>query len=88
VVELGDQTEELLLRDRAVGLVVEGADADLRRGLALAPDVDLGAGVVAHEHRRQSGRSAQLGGELLDLTAHSLAHPRGHGLAVDHGRGH
>ncbi len=58
-------------------LVVERLDPHLRAGLALHAHVDLGRGVVAHEHRRQAGLDAR-GAQLGHLRGHALAHAGRH----------
>ena len=50
-VQLVHQIEQLLLGDRAVRLMVEGTDADLLTGLALAAHVDGGGRIVADQNR-------------------------------------
>ena len=52
--------------------------------LAPYPHVDLGRGVVSHQDRGQARGDAVSRLQLLHHGGHALAHPRGHGLAVDH----
>ena len=58
-------------------------DPDLLGGSVLEPDVDLGGGVVADEHRREAERA-----ELRDLPGDLGAHPRGERPPVHERRGH
>src|SRR5262249_6185339 len=74
--------------DRAVRLVMEGADPDLLTGFTLAPHVDRRRLVVADQHGREPRGPAEVGDEPLDLAADPLAHRCGDGLAVDHGGAH
>ena len=62
---------------------VAGLDADLGRGLVLQPDVDVGGGVVADEHRREPDAT-----EPRDLVGDLGADARGERLAVHERRGH
>ena len=58
-VELPNEVEQLVLGDGPLRLAVDRPDPDLLAGLALAAHVDRGRGVVADQHRRQSGRAAE-----------------------------
>ena len=82
-VQLGEELKELVLRRVRREPKVVRVDADGRRGLVLAGDVDVGGRVVADEH----GREADLA-ELLDLRGDLFADLRRERLAVDQLGGH
>ena len=82
-VELRHRLEHLCLARGLRQADVSGADPDLLRGLVLGADVDVGGGVVAHEHRREADAA-----ELGDLRLHLLADARGKRLPVHDRRCH
>ena len=49
-----DQVQQRRLAGVGRQLVIEGADARLLAGLGLVADVDLGRGILAHQHHRQA----------------------------------
>ena len=82
-VQLGDGREHLLLGGRLGEPYVMGADARLRRGLVLEPDVDLRGRVLADEHGGQAEPT-----ELLDLAGDLGADARRERLPVHERCGH
>ena len=73
-VQFGDQREQLVLRRLRGQVVVVRGDSGPASGLVLAPDVDLGGGIVADEDGREPER-AERPGLLRDLGADPLGEP-------------
>ena len=82
-VERVDQRVELGLRRGRRQLVVKRLHAGLGGLLVLAPDVDLRAGIGAHEHGGETGLRAALGDQLAHALGDALADRPGDGRAVE-----
>src|SRR5262249_33100162 len=68
--------------------VLEGFEARLAARLDLVADVDHRRGVLSHADRREPGRDAGAGHEVLHSLGDLLAHARGDRLSVDDLRRH
>ena len=64
LVELGDQLQQVFLRDVGGEAVELALDADFFAGLALVADVDFAGRIVADEHGREAGDDAVVLDEL------------------------
>ena len=82
-VELVDERVQLRLRGGRGQLVVKRAHAGLGGLLVLAPDVDLGAGIGAHEHGGETGLRPALGDQLAHALGDAFADRAGDGRAVE-----
>src|SRR5688572_9578459 len=83
-VQLPDERQELFLQGLLGKNMVEGLDSDLPAGLLLPQHVHRRGGVLAHEHRGQSDRTAQFAQHTLQFAANPLVeglsiHEHGHG---------
>jgi hypothetical protein len=86
-VEFVDERDHLRGGDRLWRRDLLAVDAELLAGLDLVAHVDLGGGVVAHEHGGEAGTEA-LRGEGAHLGADFIFDLRGDLGAVEKGRGH